>query len=91
MLPAEAWAELFKFTGAVATLAGVFDWLRKGSTAEDNVFAEAAEIVLDAVANADNVRTIDCVTGRNLREQLTVEECLDMARERDLRRMPGRN
>ena len=89
MIP--AWQNYFAFVGALTTLAGVFDWLRKGSTAEDDVYAGAAEIVLDTVADADNVRTIGCITGRNLREQITVEEALDMARERDLRRPRRRN
>jgi len=85
------WRAYFEVLGALSVLAGVFGWQRKGSQAEDDMVAEAASVVLDAVSDADATRTVDCRTGRNWRDDVTLGECVEMGRERDLRAWPGRN
>jgi len=79
------WGRWFEFVGALTTLAGVFDWLRKDSAAEDEMVVEASNVVLEALSDADGVTKINCVTERNLREQVTIEEAVALGEERDLR------
>jgi hypothetical protein len=66
-------------------------WWRKGSQEEDEVMADSAEIILKAAGDADFVARIEAATGKNIREQLTVEEAEDLVREAKLRRWPWRN
>lgn len=82
---------LLKVMAATAILSGAMAWWRKGTPAEDEMMSEAAEVVIDNLANADNITNIELLTGRNLRDQLTIGEVEDMARERDLRRFGRRN
>lgn len=83
--------KLFEIIGALSVLAGAMAWWRRGSQDEDTVLAEAADTVLDGLSDADTVRKIGCVTDRNLRDQLTVEEAMELDRERQLRRFGRRN
>lgn len=80
-----------EFIVASAVLAGAMAWWRKGTPEEDAMMGEAAEIVVDNLMNADNVTNIEMLTGKNLRDQMTIEEVQDAARERDLRRFGRRN
>lgn len=66
-------------------------WLRKGSKEEDEVYSEAAETIVKGVCDADMVNKIELHTGRNIRDQTTVDEVLDTAFERDVRRFDRRN
>jgi hypothetical protein len=81
----------FEITGALAVATGGMAWWRKGSAEEDQVVSTANDTVLDALSDADTVSKIDCLTNRNLREQLTVGEAIEMDKERQLRRFPNRN
>jgi hypothetical protein len=83
--------KLFAFTGALSFLIHGFAWWRKGSAEEDATVAEAADTVLDALSDGDLVQRIDCLTDRNLREQLTVEQAIELDKERTLRRFGRRN
>lgn len=85
----DAWGELFKFTGALGVLG--MAWFRKGSQAEDEMVVEASDLILDNLSNADNIRKINAITGKNLRDQLSIEEVLEMDQERKLRQMRNRN
>lgn len=85
------YTKLFAFSGALSVLAAAARWWRKGSADEDAVVSGAADVVLDALADADAVRAIDCVTGNDLRDQLTVEEAIELDRERTLRGFDRRN
>lgn len=62
-------------------------WLRQGSQEEDNMRIDVADTLLDTTSNADDVNRIEMATGRNLRDQLTVERAEDLNRERNLLRM----
>ena len=85
-------ARLFELVGALSVLAGAMAWWRKDTDEEDATVIEAADLVLDAICDADRTRTVECVTGRNWRQDLTVEEAIALHEERELRKMgPGRN
>lgn len=60
-------------------------WFHRGSEAEDKILADVANELIDGVSNADQVNTTEAKHGRNLRDQMTVEEALEMRREADLR------
>jgi hypothetical protein len=62
-------------------------WLRQGSKEEDDLRIEVADTLIDTTCNADDVNRIEMATGRNLRDQLTVEKAEDLDRERRLLRM----
>jgi len=83
----------FKFYVALAVVKGTFlmAWWRKGSKEEDETYIEAADIILDCVADADGVALIDLGTGRNMRDQLTIEEAEEMYDEARLRSWKNRN
>lgn len=86
MLPKiEAIQELIKFTGALSIVTGAMAWFHRGSADEDKVVVEANSIVLEAVSNADTVGKIDTHSGKNIRDQLTVEQAMEMNREKELR------
>jgi hypothetical protein len=86
---------LFEFMGAMSLLSGSaaigMAWWRKGSQEEDELMVEAADVVIDNISNADNITNIELLTGKNMRDQLTVEEVLEMDRDRQLRRFGRRN
>lgn len=83
-------AKLFEVLGAMSVVAGAAAWFRQDTEAEDAMVAEAADVVLEAISDADQARTIECVTGRNYRQDLTVEEAMALHEERELRRMGAR-
>ena len=67
-------------------------WWRRGSEEEDKIMVEAADIVIDNLVNADNVKNIETLTNKNLRDQVTIEEIEEMDKDRKLRRWGfGRN
>lgn len=83
-------AKLFEVLGAMGVVAGAMAWFRQDTEAEDAMVAAAADVVLEAISDADQARTIECVTGRNYRQDLTVEEAIALHEERELRRMGAR-
>lgn len=60
-------------------------WFHRGSAEEDKIVSDVAKTLLDGVSDADQVRTIEAKHGRNLRDQLTVEEAEEMYKEGRLR------
>lgn len=83
----------FKFYVSLAVVKGTFlmAWWRKGSKEEDETYIEAADIILDCLADGDGVQLIDRATGRNMRDQMTVEEAEEMYKEAKLRSWKNRN
>lgn len=90
-LKAHYWAKLFEFLGASAVASGAMAWFRRGSKEEDEMVAAAHEVNLNGLSDADFNRGVECMTDRNLREQVTLEEAMELHRERELRRFPNRN
>lgn len=86
-----AYDKLMDVAAAISVLSGLCAWWRKGSDEEDAMVSEAADTVIDAVADADTMRAIELGTGINLRDQLSVEEAMNMHEERTLRRFGRRN
>ena len=91
MIPYDIVDKCVEFAGAMAVLSGAMAWWRKGGADEDAMVAAAADTVLDTLADADTVSRVDLHTGRNLRDQLTIEEAMELERERTLRRFARRN
>jgi hypothetical protein len=93
MIPnTETLHRLFEFTGALAVVTGAMAWWRRGSEEEDATVSEAADTVLSALSDADTVNKIDYLTDKNLRDQVTLEQAVEMNEERNLRRWGwGRN
>lgn len=60
-------------------------WFHRGSAEEDKILTGVAETLIEGVVDADSVNRIERSNGRNLRDQLTVEEAEEMRREADLR------
>jgi hypothetical protein len=83
------WEEAFKLIGLLGAVG--MAWWRKGSEEEDKVVSEAAKELLEGISNADVVGKIQAETDLNLRDQITVEEAENWAKDRDLRGMRWRN
>lgn len=74
--------------GEILAVFITFAWLSN----DDKDTAESNEFVLDRLADADLVGKIDCIRDRNLRDQITVGEALELHRDAKLGRMgPERN
>jgi hypothetical protein len=85
------WKIFFNFIGAKEIMADNNKWWRKGSKEEDEVIANAAEELIKGVTDADLVNKVKGEANINLRDQVTVGELEDWAKDRDLRRMRNRN
>jgi hypothetical protein len=57
---------------------------------DDGLVLECHDVVLDALSDADRTRTTECVTDKNWRDQLSVEEAQALHEERELRAMGKR-
>ena len=66
-------------------------WWRKGTPQEDEVVSHAAQELIEGVVSADTVSKVELHTGVNLRDQVSIEEIEDWAKDRDIRRMKNRN
>lgn len=81
----------FRFVGALSTLTIGMAWWRKGTPAEDTEVSQVNDIIIDTITDSDMVSRIERNNGRNLRDQISIEQLEDMNRERELRRMRNRN
>lgn len=80
-----------RWASATLSLAGLFSWLAGDHGAQDDAdIEECHTAVADALSDADNVRTIDAITGRNLRDQITVGDAQALHDEIELRRQGNR-
>lgn len=92
MVPQIGFLEVAKFMTALSICTGAMAWWRRGSEEEDEVVSESVDVVLGSISDADKVSNIDLATGKNLRDQITVEQAMEMNEERSLRRWGfGRN
>lgn len=92
MLPQyNAQFDLLHLANAFTILTLGFAWWRRGSPEEDQVVSQAATELIEGVSDADRVGKIQNETEINLRDQVTVEEIEDWARDRDLRGWRNRN
>jgi hypothetical protein len=85
----DAWMEVAKFMLAVPLL---FKWLSgKNENTDDDTVSECHDYVLDSLSDADRIRTINTITDKDLRDQLTIEQVQKLHDERELRRWRNRN
>jgi hypothetical protein len=81
---------LHGFAAALATATGIAAWWRKDSDEEQQVLKDAADMVLGALSDADATRTVDCRTGHNWRDSVSIGEAIEINEERELRGMGWR-
>lgn len=91
MIPRFEIFEVVKFMAALSVCMGAMAAWRRDGPKEDAVVAEAADVVLESLSNADMVNKIELHTGRDLRDQLTWEQAEALHNERETRRWPNRN
>lgn len=82
--PTEVIQELLKFTGALYILTGLMTW-RRGGPKEDEIVVIAADTVLDTLSDSDKVAKIDMRSGRNVRDQITIEQAEELYNDRQIR------
>ena len=87
-MPPEEVALLVFESSLAVSLLGLFG---KPGMEDDQMVVDCHEMVLDAISDADATSKVECRTGENWRDQLTVEEVEDIRRDADLRRMWNRN
>jgi hypothetical protein len=92
VLPPFDFSRLFEVLGALSVITGAMAFPRRDTDEEDAMVAGAADVVLEALSDADFCRTTECITGRDLREQMTIEQAIALHEERELARYgKGRN
>ena len=74
----------------VGSLSFLMSWFRKEIKAEDQEVIDAHEVVILGLGDADQVKRIELLTGRNIRDQITVEEMLEIEREVEVLKMGNR-
>ena len=55
---------------------------------DDNEFVESVDIINEIISNADLVGVTKGIRGRDLRDQITIDEVLDHTEEANTRRWP---
>lgn len=70
-----------------ASVTMLLAWLSKKIKPEDQDIIDAHEFVGDKLGDSDFVRKTELLTGKNLREQLTVQQMQDLEREIKLLKM----
>lgn len=75
-----------RFRWALTVWENRMKWFHRGSEAEDKIVAQAGEMLIEGIANADDVNTVKALHGRDRREQFTVEQVEEMRREVELRK-----
>lgn len=93
MVDPTVYSKLFGFATALSTLGmmATGNWWRKGSAQEDDMIVVAADTVLEGLADADMNNQVEALTGLALRDQVSIEEAVELDQERRLRGFPNRN
>lgn len=82
--------KLLEFIGSLSLITGAMTW-RRGGPKEDEIVILAADTVLDTLSDSDKVGKIDLHTGKNIREQLTIEQVEELHKEREYRKWQNRS
>lgn len=61
----------------------VMPWWRKDGHEEDEIMAEAADVILNNIGDADAVNRAKAIFGKDMREQWTVEELEQLVKDRE--------
>lgn len=92
MLPQfDAFGEYLKFAGALMTVTGAMAWWTKGSPEQDAMISEAADVLIDSATDADLRNKIELHTGKAIGDQLTVEQAIELNKDREWHRFERRN
>lgn len=86
----ESLQELIRLLGAASVLTGAMAW-RRGGPKEDEIVILAADTVLDALSDSDKVGKIDMHNGKNIRDQITIEQVEALYNEREFRSWDNRS
>jgi hypothetical protein len=72
-------------------LTGIFQWLAgdHGDQSEEDVI-EAHEFILAQLSDADSCRTIETITGKDLRSQLSLKQLEALHKEIEMLKMKGK-
>lgn len=73
------------------TLAAIGWFVGLRPNADDADTSAAHEFVLNALSDADAIRTLDCISDGDLRSQITIEQAIELHQEAELRRYERRN
>lgn len=89
MIPFDLFLKLLAFDFYLSVVKGTCDmaWWQKGSVEEDEMLVNATDSIASALSDGDFVKQVELATGKNLRDQLTVEELKKMQDEVNYRRM----
>ena len=92
MIPINEHSTLAAFDAALAIGAAAMAWWRHDTDEEDAMIIAANDLVLESLSDADTTRSVECVTDRNWRDDVTVEEAEALRTESERRRWGwGRN
>lgn len=81
---------LYAFDAALAVGVAACKWWRQDSDEEDAAVIAANDLVLGALSDADTTRTVECVTDRNWRDDVTVAEAEALRTDSERRKWGGR-
>lgn len=90
MIPVSEHALLAAFDAALAVGVAACKWWRQDTEEEDAAVIAANDLVLDSLSNADATRTVACVTDRNWRDDISVEEAEALRTDSERRKWGGR-
>lgn len=79
-------SRLLEFAGALSVITGAMAWWRKDTDQEDAAVADAHDVILDTLSDADLRKRLGCIADVDLGHEITVEEAEAMNSERELRR-----
>ena len=92
MMNFETALEIVRAAGPAVVTGGVaMAWFKRDPDKEDQEFIEAADLVADTLANADQSGVSNIIHDRNWREDVTIEELENIQAEAKMRRWPFRN
>lgn len=84
--------ELMELLGAISTLSGAMaSFWRKDGPKEDEIVVEAIDTLIEGLSDSDKIAKIELRTGRNLRNQVSIEKVVEWNDERKLRSWGNRN
>lgn len=73
------------------TLLVMMAWWHKSSPEGDDVISAAAQELIEGVSDADRVNKIEDATTINLRDQVSIEQVEEWAKEREYHKHKNRN
>lgn len=79
------YADFMRLLGATAILSNAMAWWGRGDPKEDEIVIESIDTLIEGLSDANKIGKIEEKTGRNMRDQWTVEQVVDWEEEKRLR------